>query len=146
MMTEFGEKMGLRYNLGHMFWISWRMIMLAHDDLRTACLNKTAAVEEFPFGPNVRVFKVMGKMFALLPITEPSISLKCDPVLAQMQRDTYPVVKPGYHLNKQHWNTVTVDGTISDSEIREMIDHSYDLVVKKLKKVDRLALQKMAEA
>ena len=119
--------------------------MLSHTDLRTACLNKTGAIEEFPFGPDVRVFKVMGKMFALMPVAESSISLKCNPVLAQMQRDTYPAVKPGYHLNKRHWNTVTVDGTISASEIREMIDHSYDLIVKKLTKADRLTLQKMAE-
>lgn len=119
--------------------------MLSHANLQAYCLDKAGTVDEFPFGPQVRVLKVMGKMFALIPLDEESISLKCDPVLAQMQRDTYPAVQPGYHLNKRHWNTVTIDGTISDSEIQEMIDHSYDLVVKKLKKADREALQKMAE-
>lgn len=118
--------------------------MLDHQTLRAYFLEQTGAVEEFPFGEDVRVFKVRGKMFGLLPDGVPlSISLKCDPVLAQMQRDTYPAVKPGYHLNKQHWNTVTIDGTISDKEILEMIDHSYQLVVKGLKKLEREALVKM---
>ncbi len=119
--------------------------MLSYEDVRAYCLSRPAAVEEFPFGPDVRVFKVMGKMFALMPVDTLSISLKCDPVLAQMQRDTYPAVQPGYHLNKRHWNSVTVDGTIADDEIEEMIRHSYDLIVKKLKKADRETLAKMAK-
>ena len=121
--------------------------MLTANELRDYFLAQTAAIEDFPFGEDVRVFKVMGKMFGLLPVNEPvSISVKCDPVLAKMQRDTYSAVKPGYHLNKRHWNTVTIDGTIPDDEIQEMIVHSYELVVKKLKKADREALAKMKES
>lgn len=110
--------------------------------LREHCMQKPGVTEEFPFGDDAAVFKVLGKMFALIPVkAEPvSISLKCDPTWAQMLRQTYAAVKPGYHMNKQHWNTVTVDGTIPDDEIIEMVDHSYALVVKKLKKADRESL------
>lgn len=115
--------------------------MLTRNQLHDYCLSQTAAFEDFPFGPDVAVYKVMDKMFAILPTHPPlTISLKCDPVLAKMQRDTYPAVQPGYHLNKRHWNTVTIDGTIPDDEILEMIVHSYDLVVKKLPKADRESL------
>ena len=112
-------------------------------DLRDHCLRKTGAVEEFPFGEEVAVFKVSGKIFALIPVESnpPRISLKCDPVLAVMLRDTYPTVTPGYHLNKRLWNTIEVDGSIPDDEISEMIDHSYNQVVKGLSKKDREALQ-----
>jgi len=120
--------------------------MLTRSQLRDYCLYQTATREDFPFGPDVAVFKVMDKMFALLPTNLPlSISLKCDPVLAKMQRDTYPAVQPGYHLNKRHWNTVTIDGTVPGDEVLEMIVHSYDLVVKKLKKADREALASLKE-
>jgi predicted DNA-binding protein (MmcQ/YjbR family) len=115
--------------------------MLDKTGLRDYCLGKKGAIEDFPFGKDVRVFKVMGKMFALLPVDDPArISLKCDPIKAQALRLTYEAVEPGYHLNKQHWNTVTVDGSIPDEEIIEMIDHSYWLIVQKLKKSDRKAL------
>jgi predicted DNA-binding protein (MmcQ/YjbR family) len=80
-------------------------------------------------------------MFALVsPDAPPSVSLKCNPVLATMLRETYPAVTPGYHLNKQHWNTVVVDGSVPESELREWIEHSYDLVVKGLPKKDRQEL------
>jgi len=112
--------------------------MLTRNQLHDHSLSQTATREDFPFGPDVAVLKVMDKMFAILPVNPPlTISLKCDPVLAKMQRDTYPAVQPGYHLNKRHWNTVTIDGTIPDDEVLEMIVHSYDLVVKKMKKADR---------
>lgn len=115
--------------------------MLNANDLLQHCLSKKGAVETFPFGPDARVLKVMDKMFAIMPVDgTASISLKCEPVWAQMLRDTYEAVKPGYHLNKQHWNTVLSDGSIPDDEIREMIDHSYTLVVKSLKKSEREAL------
>lgn len=112
--------------------------------LRDYCLSKTAAVEEFPFGDEVAVFKVMNKIFALIPVESdpPRISLKCDPMLAVMLRETYPTVTPGYHLNKQHWNSIEVDGSIPDDEIYEMIDHSYQQVVKGLPKKDRESLMK----
>jgi predicted DNA-binding protein (MmcQ/YjbR family) len=115
--------------------------MMDRSDLRAHCLSKTAAVEEFPFGQEVSVFKVMGKMFALVPVDGPvTISLKCDPTLAMLLRDTFTAVTPGYHLNKWHWNTVTVDGSVPDDQVRAMIDHSYELVVKGLTKAQRQAL------
>lgn len=115
------------------------------NDLRDFCLQQTGAVEEFPFGPDAAVFKVMGKMFALIPVaTAPlSISLKCDPVEAVMLREMYAAVIPGYHMNKKHWNTVTVDGEIPDERIYEMIEDSYTLVRKKLKKAERQELDAM---
>lgn len=109
--------------------------------LRDYCLSKLATVEEFPFGLDPAVFKVMGKMFALLPVSgDLSISLKCDPVLADILRQNYADVTPGYHLSKKHWNTVAITGTIPPDEIFEMIDHSYDLVVKGLTKKQRAIL------
>ncbi|MFQ5570394.1 MAG: MmcQ/YjbR family DNA-binding protein [Rhodothermales bacterium] len=101
--------------------------------------QKTGAVEEFPFGPQALVFKVMGKMFALVAVDEvpPRISLKCDPEQALVLRERYDAVRPGYHMNKKHWNTVHLDGSVPPDEITAMIDASYDLVVQGLKKVDR---------
>jgi predicted DNA-binding protein (MmcQ/YjbR family) len=100
-------------------------------------------VSEQPFGPEVDVFKVMNKVFALIPVdaNPPQISLKCDPVLAGMLRETYPVVTPGYHLNKRHWNSVEVDGSVPEDEIKEWIDHSYEQVVRGLSKAQRQVLE-----
>ncbi len=112
------------------------------DALRAYCLAQKAAVEDFPFGDGVAVFKVMGKVFALLPVSgTPHISLKCDPDLAIMLRETYPTVTPGYHLNKKHWNTIDVDGSIPADELKEMIEHSYAQVVKGLSKAEREQLK-----
>ena len=120
--------------------------MVTSEDLRQHCLNQVGAVEEFPFGPEAQVYKVMGRMFALLPVDEPlRISLKCDPTLAEILRESYPAVQPGYYLNKQHWNTVTVDGSIPDEEILDMMDDSYNLVVKKLSRKDREKVERMKE-
>ena len=108
------------------------------EQLRGYCLAKKAAVEDFPFGDEVAVFKIMVKIFALLPVDGGlTISLKCDPIFATLLRDTYPAVTPGWHLNKRHWNTVKVDDSIPEDEILEMIDHSYDQVVKGLTKAQR---------
>jgi predicted DNA-binding protein (MmcQ/YjbR family) len=97
--------------------------------------------EEQPFGPDALVYKVRGKMFAIVsPEVPPSVSLKCNPVLATMLRETYPAVTPGYHLNKQHWNTVLMDGSVPEGEVSEWISHSYELVVKGLPKRDRQEL------
>lgn len=98
------------------------------------CLGKPGAVEDYPFGPDVAVMKVAGKMFALIGISDRplSINLKCDPFLAMDLRERYEAVEPGYHMNKVHWNTVTLDGTIPRHEVLAMIDHSYDLVVRAL--------------
>lgn len=113
------------------------------DSLRAHCVAKPGATEEHPFGPDVLVIKVEGKVFAIIPedAEPPSISLKCDPGWAIALRDTYTAVQPGYHLNKRHWNTVTLDGTIADDEVRDWIDDSYDLVVAGLPRRLREALR-----
>jgi predicted DNA-binding protein (MmcQ/YjbR family) len=103
---------------------------------REYCLSKPRATEGTPFGPDVLVFKVGGKMFALAAFDEmpTTVNLKCDPDLALDLRDRYEQVRPGYHMNKRHWNTVEIEGSIPDAELRKMIDHSYDLVVESLPK------------
>jgi predicted DNA-binding protein (MmcQ/YjbR family) len=110
--------------------------------LRGHCLSLAGAEETFPFGPETSVFKVAGKMFALSQLDADSlrVSLKCEPDLAEALREAHAAVIPGYHLNKRHWNTVIVDGSLSDEDIREMIDDSYDLVVSKLPSARRRAL------
>ncbi len=113
------------------------------EELCAEILAQPEAQEDRPFGPEVLVFKVRSKMFALVPLNEPlQVSLKCNPVLATILRDTYPAVTGGYHLNKQHWNTVLVDGSVPEQEIKEWIAHSYALVVKGLPKRDRQELGK----
>jgi predicted DNA-binding protein (MmcQ/YjbR family) len=104
------------------------------ESFRAHCLGKKGATEGTPFGPDNIVFKVGGKMFALLALDEvpTAVNLKCDPDLALELRDRYEQVMPGYHMNKKHWNTVVLDGVIPDGEIRKMIDHSYELVAAKL--------------
>src|SRR2546427_4299089 len=103
---------------------------------REYCLGKVAVTEGTPFGEDVLVFKVSGKMFALVALDEvpATANLKCDPDLALELRDRYEQVTPGYHMNKKHWNTVGIEGGIPDPELRKMIDHSYDLVAKALPK------------
>ena len=103
---------------------------------REYCLSKPRATEGTPFGPDVLVFKVSDKMFALAALDEvpTTVNLKCDPDLALELRDRYEQVTPGYHMNKKHWNTVGIEGGIPDPELRKMIDHSYDLVAKRLPK------------
>ncbi len=103
--------------------------------LRSYLLSKKGAVEEYPFGPGVMVFKVIGKMFALVfgKETPLKINLKCDPDMAMHWRGAFEAVAPGYHMNKKHWNTVTLDSSIPEDLILGMIDDSYDLVTKKLK-------------
>jgi predicted DNA-binding protein (MmcQ/YjbR family) len=99
---------------------------------REHCLAKAGVTEEFPFGEDTLVFKVDGKMFALTGVEEfESINLKCDPEEALLLREQYPAVLPGYHMNKKHWNTVVMDGSINDYLIKSWIDHSYELVAKK---------------
>ena len=102
---------------------------------RDHCLSKKGVTEEFPFDEKTLVFKVMGKMFALTDVDLfTSVNLKCDPERSQKLRDQYSAINPGFHMSKLHWNTVDMDGTLSDKFIKELIDHSYDLVVAKLTK------------
>ena len=112
------------------------------DAFRDYCLSKKGAMEDTPFGPDNLVFKVGGKMFALLALDEvpPAANLKCDPDLALDLRDRYEQVRPGYHMNKKHWNTVDVDSGLPEREVTKMIDHSYDLVVQSLPAKVRSAL------
>ena len=112
------------------------------ETFRAHCLGKPAATEGTPFGPEDIVFKVYGKMFALLALEKvpARVNLKCDPDLALELRDRYEQVEPGYHMNKKHWNTVVLDGVIPDREVRNMIDHSYDLVLASVPKAKRKAL------
>ena len=112
------------------------------SELRGHCLSFPGAEETFPFGPNTSVFKVAGKMFALsqLGAAELRISLKCEPALAEQLRAAHPEVTPGYHLNKRHWNTVVVEGSLSEEMVRDMIEDSYDLVVSDLSESRRRAL------
>jgi len=115
------------------------------EELRTFCLSFNATVEDFPFNPDTSVFKVLGKLFALTnlgarPLT---VNLKCDPDDAVRLRGEYPgLIVPGYHMNKRHWNTVTVDGELPDSMVRELVEDSYDLVVAGLPRADRLRLDR----
>jgi predicted DNA-binding protein (MmcQ/YjbR family) len=113
------------------------------DDLRRCCLAKPGATEDFPFGDDVSVLKVAGRIFAIsnlrgVPL---EVSLKCDPDVAFALRSRYASVRPGYHLNKRHWNTVTLDGSISDEEVEAMVDDSYDLVVAGLTRSERDAIR-----
>jgi len=105
-------------------------------EFRKYCLSKPGASEGNPFGPDVLVFKVASKMFALAALDEvpPTVNLKCDPDLALDLRDRYEQVGPGYHMNKKHWNTVEIESGIPDIELRKMIDHSYKLVIERLPK------------
>jgi predicted DNA-binding protein (MmcQ/YjbR family) len=111
-------------------------------ELRDRCLSLTGAEETFPFGPKTSVFKVGGKMFALSQLDADSlrVSLKCEPRLAEALRQAHAAVIPGYHLNKRHWNTVIIDGSLPDNAIHDMIEDSYDLVVSKLPQAQRRAL------
>ncbi|MFR0352512.1 MmcQ/YjbR family DNA-binding protein [Streptomyces sediminimaris] len=118
---------------------------MSPEELRELCLSFNAAVEDFPFTPETSVFKVLGKMFALSrldgrPLT---VNLKCEPEDAVRLRTDHPgLIVPGYHMNKRHWNTVTVDGTLPDRLVRELVEDSYDLVVAGLPRAERLRLDR----
>jgi predicted DNA-binding protein (MmcQ/YjbR family) len=107
---------------------------MTRDDVLDLCAGQRGAVEDYPFGDSVAVFKVGDRMFALVSLegNPGSVNLKCDPGLALELRARYPAVRPGYHQDKRHWNTVELDGSVDDDELREMIDHSYDLVLSRL--------------
>jgi len=106
------------------------------EGLKPMFLSKTNATEDFPFGEDIMVFKVMGKMFGLISLNDTpfNVNLKCDPQDAIAYREIYESVNPGYHMNKKHWNTITIDGSMEKTILQEMIYDSYNLVVKKLTK------------
>ena len=112
------------------------------------CLSKKGVTEHFPFDEDTLVFKVGGKMFALSSLAqwekgEPSINLKCDPDRAQELRAEYSDIRPGFHMSKVHWNTITVNGELSNAMVKELIDHSYDLVFKSLTKKLQTEIQEL---
>ncbi|UFH53066.1 MmcQ/YjbR family DNA-binding protein [Spirosoma sp. KNUC1025] len=106
------------------------------ETIREYCLSKPSVTESFPFGGDALVFKVGGKMFALLATeSQPTtLNLKCDPEKAVQLREEHSAVTPGYHMNKTHWNTITVDGRVRNADLQEWIDQSYELVRKSLPK------------
>jgi len=110
--------------------------------LREHCLSFPGALETFPFGPENSVFKVEGKMFALTRLDGRPlrVSVKCEPALAEQLREMHEAVTPGYHLNKKHWNTVVLDGSLPEQTIKDMVEDSYDLVVSRLPASRRRAL------
>lgn len=111
--------------------------------VREYCLTKSGVEEAFPFDENTLVFKVGGKMFLLTDIySKPlSFNVKCEPELALQLREKHPCVKPGYHMNKAHWNTITADGSVAIRQLFQWIDHSYDLIVYSLPKKIRIQIQ-----
>ena len=118
--------------------------------LREYCLNFKGATEDFPFDEDTLVFKVMGKMFALVGLEKwemgnPSINLKCDPEKAIELREKYPEeIYAGYHMSKKHWNTVVINGSqLTEKQIKHFINHSYELVVSKLTKKQKQELKEM---
>jgi predicted DNA-binding protein (MmcQ/YjbR family) len=113
------------------------------EEIRTYCLKKPGVTESLPFDENTLVFKVMGKIFALLALetAETRINLKCDPEKAQQLREQFTGVLPGYHMNKKHWNTVVLDGSFAATDLIQWIDDSYSLVVSGLSKTLRTQLK-----
>ena len=106
------------------------------EQLRDYCLSKPSVEEGLPFGPDVLVYKVNGKIFLLTSLDVPQLqfNVKCNPDLAEELREQYSCVMPGFHMNKKHWNTILVDGSVSSQLLKEWIDHSYNLVSKAKKK------------
>lgn len=116
------------------------------DQVFAECSAKPGSAEEYPFGDQVAVFKVGGRIFALIDLGPPPghVSLKSDPDLADGLRSRYAAITPGYHLNKRHWNTVILDGSVPDDELLDLIDHSYELVVARLPRAERDRLNSLA--
>ncbi len=105
------------------------------EELREYCITKKGVTESFPFDEETLVFKVMNKMFLLTNINKDlSMNVKCDPEKAIELREEYSSVLPGWHMNKKHWNTVNIDGSITDQQLKDWVDHSYDLIVASLTK------------
>ena len=124
---------------------------MKHKACKKYLLSKPEAIEDYPFGPDIAVFKVKGKMFATLAYShievegkkqkQARMNLKCNPDQALMLREIFSAVIPGYHMNKKHWNTICLDGSIPTSEIKSMIDHSFSLVINSLKVAEKNAMR-----
>ncbi|UWE11055.1 MmcQ/YjbR family DNA-binding protein [Actinacidiphila bryophytorum] len=112
------------------------------DALKALCLGLNGASETFPFDAETSVFKVGGKIFAISALdSDPlSVSLKCEPEIAVRLREAHPAITPGWHLNKRHWNTVRLDGSLPDPMVEELVEDSYDLIVAKLPRAQQLRL------
>jgi predicted DNA-binding protein (MmcQ/YjbR family) len=115
------------------------------DEARALCLSQAGAEETLPFGPDNFVYKVMGKMYALLPVTtkpgeKPYLVTKVDPPFGQLLRDTYPGIVPAWHFDKKHWISIDLDGSVPDDEVKGLLEHSYALVVKGLTRAQRTTL------
>lgn len=109
--------------------------MINIEDFRNHCLGKLGVTESFPFDDKALVFKVIGKMFALVNVDRfEFVNLKCDPEKAIELREQHHGVRPGFHMNKKHWNSVYIDQDVSKELVLELVDHSYNLVVEKLSK------------
>jgi predicted DNA-binding protein (MmcQ/YjbR family) len=113
------------------------------EEIRDRCLSKKEVTEGTPFGDTVVVYKVCGKVFLLVSLEDTPLQFnaKCDPEKAIELREEYSCVQPGYHMNKKHWNTIRVDGSVGDKLLMEWIDHSYDMVVGGLPKKDRMKVK-----
>lgn len=120
------------------------MSLMNIEQIREYCIKKKGVTEEFPFDEETLVFKVAGKIFLLASLDSVplQINLKCDPEKAIELREQYEAVQPGYHMNKKHWNTIVIDGSIQKQKILDWIDHSYNLVAAGLKKSDLEKLEK----
>ena len=116
-----------------------KLLNMNIENIRSYCLSKKAVTEDFPFDENTLVFRVAGKMFVLIPLEKVplQLNLKCDPEKAIELREEFENVLPGWHMSKKHWNTVILDGSIRWEYIKEWIDHSYDEVLKGLKKSEK---------
>jgi predicted DNA-binding protein (MmcQ/YjbR family) len=131
-----------------LLWSLWRalssiqVLIMNIESLRNYCLTKLGVAETFPFGPETLVFKVLDKMFLLISLDKPdSFNVKCDPEKAILLREEYDEVQPGYHMSKIHWNTVNIKGRLTERQLKEIIDDSYNLVVASLPKNKKDLLQ-----
>jgi len=124
-----------------LFNLVFKLIAMNIEALRNYCISKKGVTEGFPFDEVTLVFKVGGKMFALTNLNgDLTVNLKCEPERAIALREQYSAILPGYHMNKSHWNTVNIDGTLSDKLIKELIDHSYELILASLPRAKRDAI------
>ncbi len=107
------------------------------DAVRDLCASFPGSTSDYPFGPEVRVYRVGGKIFALVGEDGTDVSLKCDPTFAEVLRQNHAAITPGYHLNKRHWNTIALDGTVPAPQVAELVRHAYEIVLASLTKKEQ---------